>query len=399
MADRPPRPSTDQESAPLLQDPDAEEYNSERDENLSFADRINAVAQEPLTPLTKVLLILVLIFLVLASVFIGLFAGVQHKLDVERGKHDEPHSPSTVTRTATTTHTGTSTMITTTTSTSISTTTAAPPSPTGKPEDPVCLDPDCIILSASILSSLDTSQDPCENFYDYVNGGWLKAHPLPADKDSFGNFEKLALENGVVIREILEGSDNGTSHYDKQILEKLRGLYKSCLNEEQLDDIGQEPLLDFLHTLKDLYRGEGTEVSSAKEEKNKTGLTKALAFLHSRGMSLTLDSFTPLKYLVVVLGIGGLFSFDIEGDVGVDPNHMILWFSQPSLGLPAKEYYQDDDVRKVYQDVVEKLLLAVTGDEEDYEAKPVSKSSKSMVVQTDSTWPPWPWPPWGGDDD
>lgn len=27
----------------------------------------------------------------------------------------------------------------------------------------------CIVLSAAILSGLDTSQDPCENFYDYVS--------------------------------------------------------------------------------------------------------------------------------------------------------------------------------------------------------------------------------------
>ena len=35
-------------------------------------------------------------------------------------------------------------------------------------------------------------------------------------------------------------------------------------------------------------------------------------------------------------GIDGLFSVDIDGDVGTDPNFMTLWFSQPSLGLPAK---------------------------------------------------------------
>lgn len=36
------------------------------------------------------------------------------------------------------------------------------------------------------------------------------------------------------------------------------------------------------------------------------------------------------------LGIGGLFDIDIDGDVGVDPNFMTLWFSQPGLGLPSK---------------------------------------------------------------
>jgi predicted metalloendopeptidase len=37
-----------------------------------------------------------------------------------------------------------------------------------------------------------------------------------------------------------------------------------------------------------------------------------------------------------VVGIGALFGFGIEGDVGVDPNNMVLWFSQPQLGLPSK---------------------------------------------------------------
>jgi hypothetical protein len=37
-----------------------------------------------------------------------------------------------------------------------------------------------------------------------------------------------------------------------------------------------------------------------------------------------------------VVGINALFSFDVDGDSGVDPNAMTLWFSQPDLGLPSK---------------------------------------------------------------
>lgn len=40
--------------------------------------------------------------------------------------------------------------------------------------------------------------------------------------------------------------------------------------------------------------------------------------------------------LMYFVGIGGLFDFDVDGDVGVDPNYMTLWFSQPGLGLPSK---------------------------------------------------------------
>ena len=35
-------------------------------------------------------------------------------------------------------------------------------------------------------------------------------------------------------------------------------------------------------------------------------------------------------------GIGSLFSYTIDGDVGNDPNLMTLWISQPNLGLPSK---------------------------------------------------------------
>ncbi|KAJ3726361.1 hypothetical protein DFJ43DRAFT_1195956 [Lentinula guzmanii] len=379
MTDWSPRPSTDQETAPLLRDPDADEDNAENEEP-TMMDRINSVAQEPLTPLTKVLLVIALILLLLSSVFIGLFAGVQHKLNVERGRHNE-EPPSTISVTLTATATATST--------SIATTTASSPSPTRKPEEanspyyhlPVCLTGDCIMLAASILSSLDTKQDPCENFYEFANGGWLRAHPLPADKGSFGNFEALAQDNEHVIQRILEDKTSTSSFitsYDDQILAKLRGFYTSCMNESYLDERGHEPLMVVVNNIRQMFRGKQVVIREENERNKFEGMTNALAYMHSRGL-------------------GALFSFDIEGDVGVDPNLLVLWFSQPSLGLPSKEYYEEDDIRAVYQNVLEQLLLAVSEEDEQKVQRPF-KASPALVQQS-SIWPPWPWPPWGGDDD
>jgi endothelin-converting enzyme len=96
------------ESAPLLRDPDAEEAGPNSDPQPSFAERITSVVQEPLTPLTQVLLIVALILLLLSSIFIGLFAGAQHKLHSlpSDGDHDEK-PPVTVTATTTTISTST----------------------------------------------------------------------------------------------------------------------------------------------------------------------------------------------------------------------------------------------------------------------------------------------------
>ncbi|KAF8894469.1 hypothetical protein BD779DRAFT_1467099 [Infundibulicybe gibba] len=406
-------PPSDQETAPLLRDPDAEEARNQNS-HPSLTERIGSMAQEPLTPLTKVLLVLALVLLLLTSVFIGLFAGAQHRLRVEKGRNGggggdkSPGSPITVTATATYTATSVETTVATTTATATATVTATSvsatttvatstvvrsttvvprPGPTSPPTESPCLTPHCIKLSASILSSLDTSQDPCENFYDFANGGWLNSHPLPADKASFGNFEALAQENKQIIQKILEsGPSHSTllSSQDKEILSKLQNLYSSCLNQDRLDEIGTIPLKHLVQTLRKLYRGEDTDISLSEEAKKSEGLTAALAFLHSRG-------------------IDALFSFEIEGDVGVDPNFMVLWFNQPDLGLPSKEYYEEKSIMKIYQDVVERLLSILSEDQNDPDViSPDINQSEGVQLPLASdkdapVWPPWPWPPWDGD--
>ncbi|KAH7909726.1 Metalloprotease [Hygrophoropsis aurantiaca] len=429
MAEREPRPSTDQESAPLL-DREPDEGGNGSHSRPGLAKRLTEAVQEPLTGLTKVLLVEVLILLIIASVFIGLFAGAQHKLNLrgggggggERGDQTETVTVTSTTAStivSATTTTAVSTEILTTTDiltktktdtttatktkiqTSVSTYTTTDirtrtiivgPEPTGPPAPPpgpptseVCLTPDCIILSAAILSSLDSSQDPCENFFDFANGGWISSHPIPGDKGGVSNFQLVAEQNGQLLQKLLETKPKFPSHldsYDEQLLHKLRTLYSSCMDESKLDYIGQEPLQHFVNNIKKLYRGQSTNTDLAGSQ----GLSNALAYLHSRGVE-------------------ALFEFSVDGDAGVDPNAMTLWFSQPSLGLPAKEYYKERDVLETYQNVIERLLNALYDDLSLTDADADIPKRPSLVVQggqlenTDHVWPPWPWPPWDGDGD
>jgi endothelin-converting enzyme len=120
----------------------------------------------------------------------------------------------------------------------------------------------------------------CSTFED---GGWLRAHPLPADKGSFGKFEALSQQNKQVIQRILESNSSMssfTSSKDAELLRKLREFYSSCLDEHRLEDRGGVPLLDFVQTMKTLYRG---GQPSAKGSEQSTDLTAALAYAHSRG--------------------------------------------------------------------------------------------------------------------
>ena len=39
---------------------------------------------------------------------------------------------------------------------------------------------------------MDTSVDPCTDFFTYSCGGWLKKNPIPPDKTSWARHAKLA---------------------------------------------------------------------------------------------------------------------------------------------------------------------------------------------------------------
>ena len=71
---------------------------------------------------------------------------------------------------------------------------------------------------------------------------------------------------------------------DQQLLDKLRNLYYSCMDESTLDQLGEGPLKDFVANVKKLYRGESTGIAGMNDDdKEREGLTASLAFLHSKG--------------------------------------------------------------------------------------------------------------------
>lgn len=71
--------------------------------------------------------------------------------------------------------------------------------------------------------------------------------------------------------------------------------------------------------------------------------------------------------------------------------------------MPTKEYYEEKDITKLYQEVIEKLLTAIYVAEEEEEDERPSTLSRFFKVPAfrlleETVWPPWPWPPGGPDD-
>jgi putative endopeptidase len=55
-----------------------------------------------------------------------------------------------------------------------------------------------------IVSALDPTVPPCENFFLHACNGWIKANPIPPDQAHWGLTEALHEENQAKLRAILE---------------------------------------------------------------------------------------------------------------------------------------------------------------------------------------------------
>jgi len=166
--------------------------------------------------------------------------------------------------------------------------------------------------SGVLLGNLDPTVRPQDDFYRHVNGKWLAATEIPADRSNFGAFSKLQDDVETNLKAIVEeaaGAGAGGNPEQRMVGD----FYASFMDEARTERLGLAPL--------------EPEFARIAAIEDRAGL---LDYLAHAGL----------------VGIGNPIEFGVRPDAK-RPDINTAWTGQSGLAMPDRDYYLKDDARFV----------------------------------------------------
>jgi putative endopeptidase len=192
----------------------------------------------------------------------------------------------------------------------------------------------------------DRSVRPQDDFFRFVNGGWLARTEIPSDASSWGAFNELTEKSRNAVRTIVEESARSAAPTGSEG-RKVGDLYASFMDSARVESLGIAPL---------------------------QGDLDAIAALTSTAqLPATFARFARI-------GVNSPFA------VGVGPDQKrsretIVTVSQSGLGLPDRDYYLLQDAkmastREAYRNYIARLFTLAN------RSDPAGAASRVLALET-----------------
>merc|ERR1711936_1456414 len=116
----------------------------------------------------------------------------------------------------------------------------------GSNQKKMCETPGCIGVSHMLLDNMDQSVSPCDDFYQFVCGGFEERVAIPDDRSAWSQFSVIDKELQQQLRALLETPPPPS---EANVFKKVRSVYSACMNTPLIEQIGLQPLKDKLKSM------------------------------------------------------------------------------------------------------------------------------------------------------
>jgi putative endopeptidase len=196
---------------------------------------------------------------------------------------------------------------------------------------------------------MNLSVKPGDDFFEYVNGAWIKSHPVPADKSEYGEFEIVEDRNYDLVRAITESAANNTTASEGCLDQKIGEFYRMGMDNATLEKQRLNPIEGELKLI--------DNISSITDVQN--------------------VSTQMLDY-----GMDPFFSMYAEPDKK-NSKIMIATLTQGGLGLPDRDFYfrQDNESAKTREQYLSHIakMFVLLGDSPE-----VANNSAQTVMRIET---------------
>jgi len=184
-------------------------------------------------------------------------------------------------------------------------------------------------------ANFNNSSKPGDNFYNYVNGNWLKKNPVPASEPSWSSFREIREQNISYLKIILDDA-TGANAPAGSIKQKIGDFYFSALDSGTIEKEGIKPL-----------QAEFDKIASIK----------------------TISDIPTVVSRLHYIGINTLFNMGVSPD-DKNSSKNIVQLYQGGLGMPDRDYYLKEDakstsIRMAYQLHIKKIFTLLGDNEKD----------------------------------
>ncbi|XP_058790686.1 neprilysin-2-like [Phymastichus coffea] len=115
-------------------------------------------------------------------------------------------------------------------------------------QEKVCETQACIEAASLIIKNLDTNSVPCDNFYQFACGKFLKETVIPESKDSVSSF---TLTDDKLWQQLRTSLERKMDNNAPRTFKVLQSFYNTCSDMAKINETSTNDMLDILKKLGD----------------------------------------------------------------------------------------------------------------------------------------------------